>query len=126
MLENKAGLKVGVVVNDVAAVNVDAKLVQRDGRVGAGAAWALWTPVRARRPRWRARVAHERARAAKPKAGGPDYPTARIGSNGGVKVTGGADRGANTQGAGSQWVSQGGTVRCVGSSPATCNRRWTR
>lgn len=43
LLENKAGLKVGVVVNDVASVNVDAKLVQRDGREeendGIGEEW---------------------------------------------------------------------------------------
>lgn len=39
LLENKAGLRVGVVVNDVAAVNVDAKLVQRDGRADAGEEW---------------------------------------------------------------------------------------
>ena len=31
LLENKKGLRVGVIVNDVAAVNIDAKLVMQDG-----------------------------------------------------------------------------------------------
>ena len=32
MLQNKGGLKVGVIVNDIAAVNIDAKLVISDGQ----------------------------------------------------------------------------------------------
>ena len=36
LLENKAGLRVGVIVNDVAEVNIDAKLVKRTERALAG------------------------------------------------------------------------------------------
>ena len=42
LLENKAGLKVGVIVNDVAAVNIDAKLVQRDGKQAEGELGEQW------------------------------------------------------------------------------------
>ena len=38
LLENSAGLRFGVVVNDLAAVNVDAKLVQEQTSSGDGAA----------------------------------------------------------------------------------------
>eukprot|EP00945_MAST-04E_sp_MAST-4E-sp1_P008144 g8144.t1 len=52
ILENKAGLKIGCVVNDVASVNIDAKLVrnQHSATTGAGAEEADKTTVQSLNP----------------------------------------------------------------------------